>query len=63
MGMYRNSSLNTLPGTEMNVTPEIEAPTIPYATTGHGAFLSAVKNELLLPFPPVTLERIRSMTA
>jgi hypothetical protein len=40
----------------MNVTPEMDAPIIPYATTGHGAFLSPEKNELEPAFLPVTQE-------
>jgi hypothetical protein len=39
-----------MPGTLMNVTPEIMAPTIANATTGHGAVRPPVKNvELSAP--------------
>ncbi len=41
-----------MPGTDTNVTPEMDAPTMPKATIYQGECLSAVKNaalELLLP--------------
>jgi hypothetical protein len=37
----------TQPGTDMNVTPESEAPIIPYATTNQGDFLFPIKNDWL----------------
>ena len=37
----------TIPGTDMNVTPEIAAPIMAKATTGHGAWRLPVKNVLL----------------
>ena len=32
----------TMPGTDMNVTPDMDAPIIPNATTYHGERLSAI---------------------
>jgi hypothetical protein len=40
----------THPGTDINVTPESEAPIIPYATTNHGDILFPIKNDWLLAF-------------
>jgi hypothetical protein len=42
--MYENLEKPTSPGMEMNVTPEIEAPIIPYATTYHGETFLPRKN-------------------
>lgn len=41
-----------MPGTDMNVTPDMAAPIVANATRGHGAFRLPVKNvELSLPRP------------
>jgi hypothetical protein len=37
----------------MNVTPESEAPIIPYATTNHGDTLLPIKNDWLSAFRAV----------
>jgi hypothetical protein len=37
----------THPGTDIKVTPESEAPIIPYATTNHGDILFPIKNDWL----------------
>jgi hypothetical protein len=37
-----------MPGTEINVTPEIEVPIMAMATTYHGDFLSPTKKARLL---------------
>ena len=41
---YENALLPTSPGTDIKVTPESAAPTIPNATKYHGDFRFAVKN-------------------
>jgi hypothetical protein len=46
--MYVICVLCTQPGTEMNVTPESEAPNIPKATIYHGLFLLPRKKPSLL---------------
>jgi hypothetical protein len=38
----------------MNVTPDREAPIIPYATTNHGETLFPIKNDSLLAFLEVS---------
>ncbi len=43
----------TQPGTEMKVTPESDAPTIPNATTYQGDCLLPTKNPLLSALRPV----------
>ena len=40
---YEKAEFPTSPGTEMKVTPDKVAPTIPNATKYHGDFLLAVK--------------------
>ena len=45
-----NHDAPTQPGTEIKVTPERDAPTIPKATKYHGELLFAVKNVLLSSF-------------
>ena len=47
---YVNCPEYTPPGTDIKVTPDNEAPIIPYATTNQGDFLLPVKNVLLLDF-------------
>jgi hypothetical protein len=37
----------TQPGTDIKVTPESEAPIIPYETTNHGDILLPIKNDWL----------------
>ena len=44
---------STHPGTEINVTPDSEAPTIPKATISQFEFLFALKKTLLLSSLPV----------
>tara|TARA_B110000263_G_C14821616_1_gene291125 strand:+ start:271 stop:441 length:171 start_codon:yes stop_codon:yes gene_type:complete len=48
------------PGTEINVMPESEAPTIPNATKYHGDSLFAEKNVELSSFPLVKYEIINN---
>ena len=43
-----NCDSSTHPGTEIKVTPDKEAPTIPNATTNQFEFLFALKKTLLL---------------
>jgi hypothetical protein len=43
----------THPGTDINVTPEREAPIIPYATTNQGDILFPIKNDWLSAFRAV----------
>ena len=45
----------TIPGTDTNVTPEIEAPTMPKATIYHGDFLFPRKKVSLSAFLFVSL--------
>ena len=40
----------------MNVTPDSDAPIMPYATSGHGIFLSPTKNVSVLAFLDVKYE-------
>jgi hypothetical protein len=44
---YEYPLLATIPGTDMNVTPEMVAPIIENATNGHGARRLPVKNVAL----------------
>ena len=46
----------TLPGTEIKVTPERDAPIIPNATKYQGLCLSPVKKVSLVAFLDVTIE-------
>jgi hypothetical protein len=46
----------THPGTEINETPEIDAPIMPNATKYQGDFRFPIKNVELLAFFPVTYE-------
>ena len=39
--------MSTMPGTETKVMPEMDAPTMPKATMGHGLFLLPRKNAAL----------------
>ena len=41
---YPKAEAFTIPGTEMNVTPDIDVPIIAMATTYHGDCLPPVKN-------------------
>lgn len=50
---YVKSADPTMPGTEMNVTPLKEAPTMPNATTYQGAFRPAKKKSEDFLFRPV----------
>lgn len=54
--MYVKSIDFTQPGTEIKVTPDKEAPTIPKATTYQGDCLLPTKNPLLSAFLPVKYE-------
>ena len=47
------SILVTIPGTDMKVTPDMDAPTIPNATIYQGDFLFPRKKASLLAFRPV----------
>jgi len=56
------SELTTIPGTEMNETPEMLAPTMPKATIYQGERRPAVKNVSLsvrLPVMRLIMSRIR----
>ena len=46
----------------MNVTPDKEAPIIPYATTNHGEFLLPRKNAALSDFRAVKCEITKRRT-
>jgi hypothetical protein len=59
---YENWLLPTLPGTEINVTPESAVPIMLYATRYQGEFLPAVKN-VLVSAPRLVMYEIVSRTA
>jgi len=46
----------------MKVTPESEAPIIPYATTNHGDFLFPIKNDWLSALRAVIQVTVNSNT-
>jgi hypothetical protein len=52
--MYEKFVEPTQPGTDMNVTPDKDAPIIPYATTNHGEALLPIKKARLLAFLAVS---------
>jgi hypothetical protein len=54
--MYENSLDSTHPGTDINVTPDKDAPIIPKATMYQGDCLSPLKKEALLSDFPVIKE-------
>ncbi len=59
---YENPLCATDPGTDMNVTPDIAAPTIANAATNHGVRRPPVKNVALSPRRDVRHE-IKNCTA
>ena len=52
--MYENWVDPTSPGIEIKVTPDNDAPIIPYATTYQGDVLLPIKKESLFDFLDVT---------
>ena len=57
---YVNCDSPTHPGTEIKVTPERDAPTIPNATIYHGDSLLPEKNVLLSLLPLVSCDTRKS---
>ena len=53
--IYVMSIVITIPGTDTNVMPDMEAPTIPNATIYQGDFLLPRKNVSLLVLRPVIM--------